>query len=397
MRRTASLLGTVTVAVTVAVAVTAWTSATAAHAVTTAPEAGTATSPAPGWRIVASYPAGSSIDDVAASRQKSAWAVERCAKPCRSGDGQILLHWNGKAWQPQRQPASAKHTGNAEPQLAITPGSPLAWAFYNIYDGKLRTTAVEWTGKSWAAPTLFPAGVSVQAAVAPSPSAVWTLGYAGDLNGPDTLRYNGKAWKPAPSPGFAVGSADASPAAGIWAAGIAAEGPGFAISHWNGTRWVSQQLPAPAGSGASAGQGALVVSGPDNVWAFGYFAFAATGAGTTDWLVHWNGKAWSNVKVPYPLNASIMAGPLGADGSGGAWLAATPANSGREYLYHVSASGHWLRTPIPAVGGTKDTVIAGFAPIPGSTSVYAYGYVNVSSSKIPLGVDTRGVILKYGK
>jgi hypothetical protein len=394
VRRTASLLSAVAVAVTAWTSAAAWMSAPVAADVHAAPEAGTGTSPAPGWRIVASYPAGSSIDSVAASGQNSAWAVERCAKPCQSGDGLILLHWNGKAWQPQPQPASAKHTGDDEPQFAITPGSPLVWAFYNIYNGKLRSTAVEWTGKSWAAPTLFPAGVSIQAAVAPSPSAVWALGHSDDLMNPRTLRYNGKAWQAAPSPGFSVGSADASAAAGIWAVGIADEGPGFAISHWNGTRWVSQKLPAPSGPGATAAQGALVVSGPDNVWAFGYFAF--TGAGTTDWLVHWNGKAWSNVKVPYPLNSSIMA-RLGADARGGAWFAATAANSSREYLYHVSASGHWLRTPVPALPGTTDTEISGFAPIPGSTSVYAYGQVTISSPKSPLDFYTKGVILKYGK
>ena len=61
-----------------------------------------------------------------------------------------------------------------------------------------------------------------------------------------------------------------------------------------------------------------------------------------------------------------------------------------EYLYHVSVAGHWLRLPIRAQKGAGKTEIAGFAAIPGSSSVYAFGWATTG------GGQTRGVILKYG-
>ena len=75
---------------------------------------------------------------------------------------------------------------------------------------------------------------------------------------------------------------------------------------------------------------------------------------------------------------------------GGAWIEATPAKGASEWLYHVSAAGHWLKLPIPAPKGARGTTIADFAAIPGSTSVYAYGEAMTHSGQ------TEGVILKYG-
>lgn len=105
-----------------------------------------------GWRIVASFPVGTSVDKLAASGPDSAWAVEPCRNPCKGGNGVILRHWNGKSWQAQPQPAMAKHTGDAEPGLAIAPGSKDVWGVYDLYDGKVHGSAVEWTGKSWGRP-----------------------------------------------------------------------------------------------------------------------------------------------------------------------------------------------------------------------------------------------------
>jgi hypothetical protein len=392
VRRSARLLTTVP-----AVASLALASATAAGAATAAPAAHaaavqTATAPLPaGWRVVASFPPGSAIDNVAPNGPDSAWAVESCGKPCVSGSGVILRHWNGKAWQAMPQPANAKHTGDAEPLLAMSPGSPDAWAVYDSYDHKTRASVAEWTGKSWAHPTVFPVGTNFQN-LAATAAALWAFGSTQEFgNTPYVVRFTGKSWSPAPSPGPAFGpwTAVARSASDIWAQAISTQGLTLAVSHWNGTRWVKQAVPpAPKGArGATGGLGGdLVVSGR-NVWGYGYFAF--TGATATDWLLHWNGKAWSNVRVPYPLNQSYAAGPLGPDGHGGAWLAATPAGTSREYLYHVTAAGHWARVAIPALKGAKATFIAGFAAIPGTSSVYAYGQAADSAG------NGRGVILRY--
>jgi hypothetical protein len=370
-------------------------SAVAVSAANAAQTSGTAraATPAPHWRIVATFPEQSSIDNLAASGPDSAWAVEYCAKPCVSGSHVILRHWNGKTWQPQPQPANAKHAGtNPQPILATAPGSPVVWAVYDEFDHKTRASVAEWTGKSWAHPTVFPVGTNFQAVTAAGPSDLWAVGSKQEFgSSPYTVRFTGKSWAQAPSPsgGVAPWAAAARSASDIWALAFSGKGLSFAVSRWNGTRWVSQALPpAPKGAqGATAvPSGDLAVSGQDNVWGFGYFALK--GATATDWLLHWNGKAWSNVRVPYTLNESYAAGPLGPDGRGGAWLEAVPAGTSREYLYHVTAAGQWTRLPIPTLKGATGTVISGFAAIPGTSSVYAYGAAITAAGN-------RGVILRY--
>jgi len=382
----AAAIAATAIATASAVAVTA---ANAAQA----PGTARAAAPAPHWRIVAAFPKQSSVDDLAASGPASAWAVESCRKPCASANGVILRHWNGKTWQAQPQPASAKHAGNAEPRLATAPGSPEVWAVYNEYDHKTRASVAEWTGTSWTHPTVFPVGTNFQN-LAVAGSTLWAFGSKAEFgNTPYVVRFTGKSWSQAPSPGPAFGpwTAVARSASDIWAQALPSQGGALQVSRWNGTRWVKQAVPpAPkstAGSGSTGGlRGDLAVSGKDSVWTYGYFALK--GATATDWLQHWNGKAWSNVRVPYTLNESYMAGPIGPDGHGGAWFAATPAGTTREYLYHVSAAGQWSRVAIPALKGAAGTWISGFAAIPGTSSVYAYGGVTDATSQ-------RGVILKY--
>lgn len=394
MNRTSRLLaaaiGAAAIASASAVAVTA---ANAAQAPRTARAAeGSGTGPAPHWRIVAAFPKQSSVNDLAASGQASAWAEQSCRKPCASGTGVILRHWNGKTWQAMPLPANAKHAGDAEPLIATSPGSPVVWAAYNIYDHKTRASVAEWTGKSWAHPTVFGVGVNFQTLAAAGPSDLWAFGSSAEFGPVHVARFTGKSWAKAPSPGPAFGpwTAVARSASDIWAQSNPAQGRTLQVSHWNGTRWVRQAVPpAPKGSSGSYGglRGDLAVSGKDNVWSFGYFGFKP--GSSVYWLQHWNGKAWSNVRVPYPLSPTYIAGPLGPDGHGGAWLAAIPPGTVGQYLYHVTAAGQWTRMPVPTLSGATRTDISGFAAIPGTASVYAYG------SAVG-GATQRGVILKFG-
>jgi hypothetical protein len=359
-------------------------SAVTAHAATAS-----ATPLAPGWRIAATFPAGSAIDDLAVSGPSSAWAVEHSSNPGKNGGTVILRHWNGRAWSVQPQPALAKHTGNDEPVLATAPGSKDLWAVYNLYGSGPRAIATEWTGRSWGRAALFPVGVGFTSVVAAGPSDVWAFG-SSESGAQYAARFDGKKWSAAPQPGASVGGwvASARSADDIWAQALAATGPGLAVSRWNGKHWVKQAVPAAPKNAAGTSGLAITVSGRSGVWAYGYFSLGASSH--TDWLVHFNGTSWSTVRNPYSLSANIMSGPIGPDARGGAWIEATPAQGKSEWLYHVSTAGRWLKQPIPAPKGGHDTTIVGFAPIPGSSSVYAYGEAMTSSGQ------TEGVILTYG-
>lgn len=275
------------------------------------------------------------------------------------------------------------------------PGSTDVWAVYNLYDGKLRASATEWTGKSWAKATLFPAGVSFTSVVAASPSDIWAFGLGNGRVAQNTFHYNGKTWSKTSSPGPALGQwiASVRSASDIWAESISAKAFGLAVSRWDGKRWTRQPVPAaPKGADGTTAD-SIAVSGKSGVWGYGYFSdmpsTAQKQAGIS-WLVHFDGTSWSTLRIPYLLSQTMLAGPLGPAGRGGAWIAATPVNGTAENLYHVSAKGHWLRLPVPAPKGTGKTEIVGFAAIPGSTSVYAFGWATAG------GGQSKGVILKYG-
>jgi hypothetical protein len=231
--------------------------------------------------------------------------------------------------------------------------------------------------------------VGFTSVVAVGPSDVWAFGSTDD-GAQYAARFNGKAWSKAPQPGSGNGVwvASARSADDFWAQSLATKGISLAVSRWNGERWVKQAVPAaPKGADGVSGL-AIAVSGRSDVWDYGYFSLGASSH--TDWLVHFNGTSWSTVRNPYPLSQNIMSGPLGPDAHGGAWIEATPAKGTSEWLYHVSAAGRWLKVAIPAPKGARGTTIEGFAAIPGSTSVYAYGEAMTHSGQ------TEGVILKYG-
>lgn len=342
--------------------------------------AGARAAATPGWKIVASFPKGSSVQSLSASGPASAWAVENCYKPCVASHGEVLRQWNGKAWQSRPLPS-----GGSVTQVAAVPRSAVMWAITGIGAGdSVRGVAVRWTGKSWAAPVLFPVGVVLTEVIAEGPADVWVFGFWQQRPDSYAAHYNGKTWQTAQSPGFQVYSVAARSASDIWVLGIGHNPGGLGISHWNGTRWTRSKLPAlPAGLGAYVVQDAIT-AGPHDVWAYGY---QGQKPGSTAQLLHLHNNRWTRVTIPYPVTGAGEVGPIESDGSGGVWVA--DITKGSDYLYHDSAAGHWSAVAIPAPKGTADPQIYGFAPIPGSTSAYAYGAANT-----PRAGESAGIILK---
>ena len=70
---------------------------------------------------------------------------------------------------------------------------------------------------------------------------------------------------------------------------------------------------------------------------------SATTGGSEPGIValHYNGKAWAQVKVPYPVTLFTVLFLVAQDGKGGIWLSADQLSSGayRPFLYHDSG-GH---------------------------------------------------------
>ena len=361
------------------------------------------TSPAtaPGWRINAVYPEDSQVGNIAAASADNAWTVEGCTRPCHTGhDGTTLRHWNGKQWQiVSALPAHLSEPGGLG-LLEIAPGAKSTpWTFY-AYKTYSQTAVAHWTGKAWSAPTLLANHSFIQATVAPSSSSVWAFGFLTTTGKPYTVRYNGKAWVDAPSPGISVTSASAASPTDIWVIGAKPGAPKSAwpmvASHWNGTKWTTSALPSVPVPGKNKGEPLSIVAGSaTDAWAFGYIPAPGGSIVPNSGLVlyRWNGAKWSPVKFPYAESQAFSVSP---DGQGGIWLWDEVDPGHHDFLVHDSSSGHWSEVKMPRPAGAFSAQIGSFEPIPGTRSVWASG---IASVPIPVGNNpggTEGLILKYG-
>ena len=226
--------------------------------------------------------------------------------------------------------------------MITAPGSKQVWAVYNMYDGKTRASAVEWTGKSWAAPTLFPPGVTVQAAVAPSPSAVFALGHSDDLMSSQTLRYNGKAWKVVPSPSpeqSGLSGVAAASGRSAWAVGdtYSATSQGQAlIERWNGKRWQQVRSPAPG-----AGLHSVSATSTRNAWVVG---FGGSGGGYL--ILHWNGSSLKQVASPKSSGFLPFPDAVAATSARNAWVVGSTSQSST--LIERWTGSSWTRQASPS-------------------------------------------------
>ena len=122
---------------------------------------------------------------------------------------------------------------------------------------------------------------------------------------------------------------------------------------------------------------------------------SATTGGTEPGIValHYNGKAWARVKVPYPVSSVYGPFLIAPDGKGGSWLSADQLASGayRPYLYHDSG-GRWTRVAPPASHGDA-TELLSMTWIPGTATLWGVGHELPFPSN-PGGTE-QGVVIGY--
>jgi hypothetical protein len=379
-----------------------WLAAIALAAAAVASGAGAAqAAPAAGWRITAVYPEDSGVSGIAAASAGNAWAVENCTRPCHTGhDGTTLRHWNGKQWQ-IITPVPAHEVGpDGIALLGIAPGATSTpWALYS-YKTYSQTAVARWTGTSWSAPTLLANHSLIEASVAPSSSAVWAFGLITSTGKPYTVRYNGRTWSDAPSPGIFVTDASAASPTDIWVIGSkidAAKGSWpMVVSHWNGATWTTSVLPSVPVPGKTKGEPlSIVASSPTDAWALGYVPGPHGSIVPNEGMVlyHWNGAKWSAVTFPYKESQAFS---ISSDGQGGIWLWNEVDPGHHDYLVHDSSTGHWSEVTAPRPANAFSAQIYSIEPIPGTTSLWASGSASVP---IPVGHNpggTEGLILKLG-
>jgi alpha-tubulin suppressor-like RCC1 family protein len=276
--------------------------------------AGPASTP---WRVVGSPvdPApGDGLTDVefsavSAVRASDAWAVGASSALF---DGLPLAeHWDGHAWHNVRVPLPAgASTGSLSGVLELSSANAWAVGAIGAPSGTGNLTLIEhWNGHAWSVvPSPNPVtGIGntdeLFGIAGTSATDLWAVGFFGTdiFNAMLFEHWNGKAWSFVPPPttsGDIFGEAITAITPGdAWAVGDT-EG-GTISAHWNGKAWSFVNTPFPQdGPSPTNHLTGVTATGPDNVWASGYEGNVDDQNFSSPYVLHWNGKAWSLIKVP---------------------------------------------------------------------------------------------------
>jgi hypothetical protein len=296
-------------------------------------------------------------------------------------------------WQAVAAPRVFPYRDEAIGAIGAIAAVPRSGAIAAVGQQRTEQTAlVRWTGRGWGPAVRLGGGITMEAAVAPAARAAWVFGYDNNLFPGGTgyaLHYASGRWHPVDVPVNGDAASAAAPD-DIWVLGTAGQTDGkTATMVYNGARWRVVSLPR---LGAPIlplfGWGIAAVS-TGSAW-----VLISTGslAHQKEVLLHWQGRHWTIIKVPYAGQAGLFNTPLAADGHGGVWLTLEDSvkNTVRSYLAHFTG-GRWSRV-IPPAGRGYVTDVESLAVIPGSRALWAVGVERPLAHPM---TGFRPVILKY--
>jgi len=351
------------------------------------------------WKQVPSPSPGSntnSLTGVAVVSSCQAWAVGDYLNT--SGPSHTLAeHWNGTAWTqvPSRDPGAFSNFLHG---VAATSAAN-AWAvgdYTGSRGGPTLALIERWNGAAWKqAPSPEPSGSDNQlfSVAATAAANAWAVGSYASGSAEQTLivHWNGTAWKrvpspnPAPAGGFnELTGVAATSATDVWAVGDYRNASGVAqtlIVHWNGTAWKRVPSPDPSASLNNELFG-VAASSPDNAWAFGEFISPHTpGTGANTLIVHWNGTAWKRVPSPNPgMPGFATLSGMTATSAANAWAVGGYINNsgnGKTLILHWTGTA-WQQVLSPSPGPSTLNGVAATS----STNIWAVG--NTSSQTLAL-------------
>ncbi|MDA8322317.1 MAG: hypothetical protein M0030_21255 [Actinomycetota bacterium] len=238
---------------------------------------------------------GGILKAVAATSARNAWAVGNVATIGGGTGVALILHWNGRAWTRARLPARLAREDGAVTGVAATSAAN-AWVVTNsLFGGGSLPPILHWNGRQWAKVPSPDLGMSygLSAVAATSARDIFAVGYTPRFSARSLLlHWNGRRWACAFAvqtvrskvPGVTLNSVSASSPGNAWAVGSYFGSADRAVAlHWNGRAWRQVRTRQPGQSDAL--QGVAVVPRSGAAWAVG-----TTVSRTL--MSHWNGTAW---------------------------------------------------------------------------------------------------------
>lgn len=331
---------------------------------------------APGWRVSRTF-GPLSADGVTAAGSRNAWLAG-----LRPDCSVFVQHWNGSRWR--RVPAPTAMFSDSGVIVGASSAAD-AWTFTYTRPAVANPYSVawRWDGHGWR-PFRFPDGSSVSATAVFSPADAWAFGWLGASTGtvtPYVARYDGKRWRRVHSPLLPTGASPISPD-DIWTVGQADASLNtpwlsFDAARWNGSSWRVLRLPSvrvPKGSSVYAP--GILALGSRDIWID--FRLRSTRQLAPEYgavVLHFNGTAWTQVRVPYKAMTDILG--MTPDGRGGIWFAANIRTLPGVVMYD-NRNGRWSRHAVPAKRGSYASLNA-VATRPDSTTAWAAGSTGSAS------------------
>jgi hypothetical protein len=268
---------------------------------------------------------------------------------------------HGTGWRIVPSPDGARFGDNALVQVSAGPGSR-AWAVgYDGGAGKFRTLIQHWDGARWAvvrSPSPSPFDNVLAGVATLSRASAWAVGY-NLVNGYHRAlieHWDGTAWRVVPTPRAGPSDSDlwgvtALSATNAWAVGNENTGA-FRfrplVEHWNGTAWTLVRVPSPPLTGVGATLSGIAATSPRNIWAVGNYQ---TGTRFQPLIEHFNGAHWTLIPAPTPGSALLDRISLQAPGNGWAVGIRGAVPHTQALIMHWNGH-HWAPARSPAIGGS---------------------------------------------
>jgi hypothetical protein len=214
----------------------------------------------------------------------------------------------------------------------------------------------------------------------------WAAGYYGvgaQGSGEDntlTLRWNGTSWTKVASPNPLPGQTNqlsgvyARAANDVWAVGDDSSSTkplATLILHWTGAKWNQVASPDPGAAGNELT--AVSADSATDAWAVG--TILASGGVTDTLILHWNGKSWSQVSSPTPVNSYLNLAGVSAISASDAWAVGTyynnTTNTYDTLILHWNGS-RWSKVSSPDPDATGENRLNAVSA-DGANDVWAVG------------------------
>jgi len=180
--------------------------------------------------------------------------------------------------------------------------------------------------------------------------------------------WNGRGWRVVPVPRAGTSDSDlwavtAFSATNAWAVGnenIGAFRFRPLIEHWNGTAWTLVRVPSPPVTGTGASLFGVAATSPRDIWAVGDYQ---TGTRFQPLIEHFNGTRWALIPAPVPGSAILSRVSMLTPANGwavGIRGANTPTHT-QALIEHWNGH-HWAPARTPALADSRLADVLALSP-----------------------------------